>query len=113
MYVFSLTNSCVIPATLSTVCCLLALNIFSLRRSNLDLKSDIERGRSDLRLLMDKNQDCNKELDTQRAGLGARDLEAELTQIREAVTSLSGQRDTLQQELEQLQVSLNAAAGAG
>ena len=109
MYVFSLSNSCIIPFTLSTVCFLLAFNIFSLRRSNLDLKSDIERGRSDLRLLMDKNQDCNRELDTQRAGLGARDLEAELTKIRGAVTSLSGQRDILQRELEQFQVSLNSA----
>ena len=112
MYVFSLSNSCMIPATLSTVCCLLTLNIFSLRRSNLDLKSDIERGRSDLRLVMDRNQDCNKELDTQRAGLGARDLEAELTKITGEVNSLTGQRDGLQRELEQLQTSINAA-GAG
>ena|ERR1712110_229807 len=112
MYVFSLSNSCMIPATLSTVCCLLTLNIFSLRRSNLDLKSDIERGRSDLRLVMDRNQDCNKELDTQRAGLGARNLEAELTKIKGEVNSLTGQRDGLQRELEQLQTSINAA-GAG
>ena len=112
MYVFSLSNSCMIPATLSTVCCLLTLNIFSLRRSNLDLKSDIERGRSDLRLVMDRNQDCNKELDTQRAGLGARNLEADLTKIKGEVNSLIGQRDGLQRELEQLQTSINAA-GAG
>ena len=112
MYVFSLSNSCMIPATLSTVCCLLTLNIFSLRRSNLDLKSDIERGRSDLRLVMDRNQDCNKELDTQRAGRVERDLEAELTKITGEVNSLTGQRDGLQRELEQLQTSINAA-GAG
>ena len=112
MYVFSLSNSCMIPATLSTVCCLLTLNIFSLRRSNLDLKSDIERGRSDLRLVMDRNQDCNKELDTLKTGRVERDLEAELTKITEEVNSLTGQRDGLQRELEQLQTSINAA-GAG
>ena len=112
MYVSSLSNTCVIPVTLVTVCCLLVLNIFSLRRSNLDLKSDIERGRSDLRLLMDKNQDCNMELDTQRAGMGARDLGAELEQITGEVSSLTGQRDALQLELDTLQASLNAA-GAG
>ena len=112
MYGFSLSNSCMIPATLSTVCCLLTLNIFSLRRSNLDLKSDIERGRSDLRLVMDRNQDCNKELDTQRTGRLERDLEAELTKITGEVNSLTGQRDGLQRELEQLQTSINAA-GAG
>ena len=112
MYVFSLSNSCVIPVTLSTVCCLLAINIFSLRRSNIELKSDIERGRSDLRLAMDRNQDCNKELDTQRESAGARDLEGELSKIRGEVASLTGNRDKLQQELEELQASINAA-GAG
>ena len=112
MYVLSLSNTCLVPATLSLVCCLLTLNIFSVRRTNLDLKSDIERGRSDLRLVMDRNQDCNKDLETQRAGLGARDLEAELSLITGEVASLTGQRDGLQRELEQVQASLNAA-GAG
>ena len=58
---------------------------------------------------MDKTQDCNRELDTLMAGLGARNLEEELSQGPRDKPHHTSQRDSLQKEQEQFQASLNAA----
>ena len=82
MMMLSLPSNCVLPASLAALCSLLAVNMLQMRGGNTSLKSDIERGRSDdiyaylniytylhrsdLRLAMDRSQDCNKLLEQHR-----------------------------------------------
>lgn len=56
----------IFPMVLAVIASLLAINIIYMRQTNVELKSLIERSRSDLRISMDRNQDCNNFLKQQR-----------------------------------------------
>ena len=48
MMMLSLPSNCVLPASLAALCSLLAVNMLQMRGGNTSLKSDIERGRSEI-----------------------------------------------------------------
>ena len=100
-------SSLFFPFLLTVGCVALVMNILSAKKVNKSLLENVETAQADLRVAMDTNNDCNKQLEMKDGDLAAKDQE--LASIADNVNLLTGEKKNIEDQMNQLQTELNQA----
>ena len=101
----SIPTSWVVPALLLSSCVVLGINIVNIRGVNKHLVESIERARSDMRVAMDTNMQCQDLQKMKDSDHTKRQLN--LDRLTREVKNLTDVRNNIQEELERLQEKLD------
>ena len=83
------------------------MNIISAKKVNKSLVENVETAQADLRVAMDTNKDCNKQMEMKNGDLAAKDQE--LVSIASNVNVLTDEKKNIEDQINQLQAELNQA----
>merc|ERR1712179_637116 len=100
----------VVPALLLSSCVVLGLNIVNIRDVNSHLVQSIERARSDMRVAMDTNKQCQDLQQMKDSDHTNRQLN--LARLTREVKNLTDVRNSIQEELVRLQEKLDGDKGS-
>ena len=106
MIAVNVSGSALLCFVLSVGCVLLIINIVSTRNANLELRTSIEMTRTKVRVAMDKNQDCNDQLEHYRNTINTQATLEESTKLKEEISGLEKVKDGLQETINELQLQL-------
>ena len=106
----SIPTTWLVPALLLSSCVVLGLNILNIRQVNSHLVQSIERSRSDMRVAMDSNKECQDLQQMKDSDHTNRQLN--LARLTREVKNLTDVRNNIQEELVRLQEKLDGDKGA-
>merc|ERR1711862_95427 len=105
LHMSSIPTTWVVPGLLLSSCVVLGINIVNIRGVNKHLVESIERARSDMRVAMDTNMQCQDLQKMKDSDHTKRQLN--LDRLTREVKNLTDVRNNIQEELERLQAKLD------